>query len=291
MLRSQINTDGLFSPDEVQSLLKIMPGGIIGFDIETTGLSPLADKIIEIAAVKVASDKTISTFHTLINPEISIPLHTIEYHGLTDDAVEDAIKIKEALESFSLFIEDFPLVAHNAQFDSGFIIKNLHEQGLKIPEVNMYDSCNLSRYVFKNRDKKPENNKLSSLAVFFSLPLRHHQALDDAAVSIQILAKIIHNYKFKNVKKCLIFNTREFSKIDKVHSKYDELVEYIKTQSPVEIKYDAGSYKGEFRPIVPIALLPLPSGNVVYAKCLKSDLNKNFKLEKIVSYRKSVNFD
>ena len=70
------------TPEEIASLLSLFPKGLVAVDLETTGLSPLVDKIIEIAAIKITPEGEVSTYHQLINPLIEIPEFTIQFHGL-----------------------------------------------------------------------------------------------------------------------------------------------------------------------------------------------------------------
>ena len=78
------------SSKEVSTLLEFFPHGICAFDLEMTGLSPLIDKIIEIAAIKITPNGETSTYHSLVNPLITIPEHTIKYHGLHNEDLKDA---------------------------------------------------------------------------------------------------------------------------------------------------------------------------------------------------------
>src|SRR5690606_3617822 len=109
-------------PSELQTLLRFFPQGLVAFDLEMTGLSPLLDKIIEIAAIKILPDGQIESFHTLVNPLIEIPKKTTEFHMITDEMVKDAPTLKRPLKNFIEFYGNLPLVAHNAQFDVGFLI-------------------------------------------------------------------------------------------------------------------------------------------------------------------------
>jgi DNA polymerase III epsilon subunit-like protein len=74
MSRSQSSLN--LSPPEVSSLLKLFPKGIVAVDLETTGLSPLVDKIIEIAAVKISDLGEVTFYHQLINPLMVLPMKT-----------------------------------------------------------------------------------------------------------------------------------------------------------------------------------------------------------------------
>jgi DNA polymerase-3 subunit alpha (Gram-positive type) len=91
------------------------------FDLETTGLSPLANEIIEFGGVKVKDGKVIDKLQLFINPSIAIPKFTTQLTGITDADVEGAPEIKEAIEIILNFIDDSILVAHNAEFDYNFL--------------------------------------------------------------------------------------------------------------------------------------------------------------------------
>ena len=92
------------------------------FDLETTGLSPDTDAIIEISALKVIGGEVADEFSTLINPCMHIPYKASSVNGITDDMVQDSPKIDEALRAFTAFIGDSILVGHNIKnFDLRFI--------------------------------------------------------------------------------------------------------------------------------------------------------------------------
>lgn len=272
-------------PTRLDALLKFFPKGAVAIDLETTGLSPITDRIIEVAAVKVTHDKKVETFSELINPEIHIPSESTVFHGITDSDVIDSQNAKEALPGFIDFLEDLPIIAHNAKFDLGFTLFSLHKNQLKIPSSDVYCSCLLSRKAF------PEfgSYKLSFLVEKLSIPLEnHHRALDDSYACLEVfcesLKKISSN---KTLNKSHIFHTKEFSK-DKIFELPDRLfpiVTKIKQSHILDIQYSGGSYKNEFRPIRPIGFLPLPGGMVLYAHCLKSDLFKSFAVKKIKDFK------
>ena len=91
------------------------------FDLETTGFSPVKDKIIEIGAVKVEEGKITDKFSTFVNPKVPIPFEITRLTSITDEMVMNAPTIEEVLPEFLEFIDGAALVAHNAGFDVGFI--------------------------------------------------------------------------------------------------------------------------------------------------------------------------
>ena len=100
------------------------------FDIETTGLNKNFDKIIEIGALKYKNNVLVSEFNYLINPKIKIPEIITTITGIKDEDLINKDTIDIVLPKFITFIEDLPLIAHNSEFDLGFINTNLKLLGM-----------------------------------------------------------------------------------------------------------------------------------------------------------------
>lgn len=278
------------SSEEISSLLKIFPKGIIAVDLETTGLSPLVDKIIEIAAVKIRPDGTIQTWHQLINPLIEIPLITIQFHGLTNDDLKLSPTIKKPIKEFWEFTERFPIVAHNSAFDLGYLIKASHDYQIDFPSLDIYDSCRWARAIYKGQENAPENFKLSTLSNFFGFSLLHHVAIEDAMACLKILGGTLKakNDQTTAMEKSFVFRLSSFDRNEcfNFSTRLKELPEFIHNRKLLELDYRGGSKVGRIRPIRPIGLMPLPQGPVLFAECLLSGMNKSFLLKKIKSFHK-----
>ena len=169
---------------------------IVIFDIETTGLSVLNSKITEIGAVKICKGEVIDRFNTFVNPETPIPEEIVKLTGITNEMVKDAPLIKEALEAFFSFAGNTILVAHNANFDVGFIRHFAKESDL--PFDNPYlDTLALSRFL--NPDLK--THKLDALAKYYKLgAFNHHRACDDAEMLAHIFFCMIARMKELDMK-------------------------------------------------------------------------------------------
>ncbi len=152
------------------------------FDIETTGLSALTCAITEIGAVKYRGGEVIDRFSTFVNPTQPIPENITAITGITDEMVKDAPSVEDAVRAFLDFAGEDILVAHNANFDTGFIKKAAEDSA--IPFKNAYlDTLALSRHI--NTDLK--KHKLDTLQEYYGLEaFNHHRACDDA----EMLAKI-----------------------------------------------------------------------------------------------------
>lgn len=256
----------------------------MAIDLETTGLSPLVDKIIELAAIKV-EPTGITVWSKLINPKVEIPAFTIDIHGITQEMVEDAPIISDVLEDFLDFSGDLPFIAHNARFDVGFLVFAQHQLRIKLRKNEVYCSVKASRRAFPDM----ENHKLATLAKAFNLGLdNHHRAFDDALACLRVFNKAMEQKNRQRVRKdSFLFNVQEFKKNELLDlpEKLKVLIKKVERQTLVDIKYKGGSHKGKFRPIKPISLLPMPEGSILYALCLLSNLHKSFALNKIQEVR------
>lgn len=109
-------------------------GPFIFLDIETTGIDPSRDRIIEIACVKWENGKILGKLESLINPRAPIPAEITILTGITDELVKDAPSFSEFKQTVIDFMGDFPVVGHNIAFDMGFL-KSHHFQ-FKNPEID-----------------------------------------------------------------------------------------------------------------------------------------------------------
>ena len=247
-------------------------------DLETTGLSPLIDKIIEIAAIKITPQNGVEIFSELINPEIPIPEYTIDIHGISDQMVESAATIRETLPNFLEFIEDLPLIAHNAKFDLGFLIFQMHQLELPLKRNKIYCSVHQSRKSIEDC----ENYKLGTLAKFLDVALEsHHRATDDALASMRIFAHCIEKSNHKISKHLYDFSHYDQGSTIELPENLNLLYDALPIQKELLMKYKGGSMKNQWRAVKPVSVLPMPQGSILYAKCLHSDLYKSFSLKKI----------
>ncbi len=157
----------------------------VAFDIETTGLDQRKNEITEIGAVIYKNGKMGEVFQTFVNPQMHIPREITQLTGITDADVKDAPNLKEALKSFLNFIGDRPLVAHNADFDMGFISSGCERCGLEFNNTSL-DTLIMAQNLLPELKKF----KLDIVADHLGLPeFNHHRASDDAKTVGYMLEK------------------------------------------------------------------------------------------------------
>lgn len=165
------------------------------FDLETTGFSPIKDKIIEIGAVKVERGKITERFSTFVNPKVPIPFQITQLTSITDQMVMDAPDIETVLPKFLAFVGDAVLVAHNASFDVGFIEQNCRYQDI-IPDFTSVDTVAMARILLPTLSKFKLNVVANALHISLE---NHHRAVDDAGATAEIFVKFVEMLRDRNV--------------------------------------------------------------------------------------------
>jgi len=158
------------------------------FDLETTGFSPVKNRIIEIGAVKVEEGKVIDRFSSFVNPGGPIPFRIENLTGISDETVKDAPSIEEILPAFLKFCEGSYLCAHNADFDVSFLSENAKRLGIFEAPFTYVDTMGLSRAFLPHK----RNYKLDTVAKELSVSLGdHHRAVNDAECAAGIYLKLL----------------------------------------------------------------------------------------------------
>ena len=115
------------------------------FDFETTGMSPVYDRAVELAALRVGVDGSTTAFQSLINPRRSIPSAVTAIHHITDEMVAEAPPFHAVAKDFLNFAAGTTLVAHNARFDLAFLQEGLARCGLPLWRGKTLDSLKLAK--------------------------------------------------------------------------------------------------------------------------------------------------
>ena len=166
-----------------------LDGTFIVFDLETTGLNPASEEITEIAAVRVVEGEIRDSFQTYVNPHKPIPPEITELTGISDETVADAPDLDKAVPEFLKWAGEgqYPLVAHNAGFDMGFLRTACQRLGIE-REFTSVDTLEMSRLMLPHMHKFKLNILAKELQVG---PFEHHRASEDAAVLGRIYVKLL----------------------------------------------------------------------------------------------------
>lgn len=157
------------------------------FDIETTGFSPVENRIIEIGAVKVCGRQITDRFSTFVDPGVPIPFTIEKLTGINDSMVIGAEGIDKVLPRFLSFCEGCMLVAHNAEFDMSFIKENCDRQGIG-HDFTYVDTVGMARVMMPSQSKHTLDAVAKALGVSL---LNHHRAVDDAEATAEIFIKLV----------------------------------------------------------------------------------------------------
>lgn len=203
----------------------------VSLDLETTGLSPKQDRIIEIGAVKVVEGKAVSTYQTYISPGRKLSDKVVKLTGITDDILENAPEIKDVIHELLEFIGDHILVGHQLHFDYAFVKRAAVNNKLGFEKEGI-DTLKLSRKLLPHMESK----RLEYLCQHFEIPHSPHRALADAQATSDLflkLSKLYYNEKdFKpftllyQVKKETPITKPQKERLYKLIDKHKLVVEY-----------------------------------------------------------------
>ena len=164
-------------------------------DLETTGFSFRTEKITEVGIMKVKNGEVIDEFSCFVNPEKPIPQRVVEVTNITDDMVKDAETIDKVMPKILEFVGDSVLVAHNADFDIGFLKYNANELGLRLDNTYL-DTLRLAKDLFPDYKKY----KLGKIAENLGIKVEvAHRALDDVDTTVKVLNVMLNMLKEKGV--------------------------------------------------------------------------------------------
>gem|GEM_PF-525772 len=169
-------------PMNDESLWKGCPLAVV--DVETTGLDPKVDRVIEVAVIHMQDGEVTDTFASLVNPEQEVPDEVVRITGIQPEQLTDAPRFGAVAAEVRARLEGRIFVAYNLPFDRAFIKSELERAGLDFPEVVPIDPLVFIRELHKNQGSK----RLSSAAERLGISLENaHRAQDDAVVAGLVL--------------------------------------------------------------------------------------------------------
>ncbi len=209
-------------------LRKLHVDTFIAIDVETTGLDRLQDDIIELGAIKYINGRSVEEQQLLFHPRNPVPDEIIRLTGITNEMVNDAPSYAECHEEVKSFLGNYPLVAHNIEFDYGMLKAHYRRSGDNAPENPLYDTLVLARtFVYWLVD-----HKLSSIADAFGHKCEDtHRALADARMVGSIFLDLLEQMiaaPLNVLRQC----TKILSDVD-VHTKslFFDMVDYLLRQN------------------------------------------------------------
>jgi len=160
-------------------------------DVETTGLSPRSARVCEVAAISFRGPEKVGTLAELVNPGCPIPVECIRVHGITDEMVKGSPSFGAIAPRLLDMLEDSVLVAHNAEFDMGFLAMEFEKVGLRFPKMPVLDTLTIAR-----KNWKFKSNRLGNIAAELNFSNENwHRALSDVEMTGKIFAHFIEAFK------------------------------------------------------------------------------------------------
>lgn len=157
-------------------------------DLETTGLDPKTDKIIEIGAIKVRSGQIVDSFQSFVNPGRMLPEKIVALTGICDDQLKEAPPMEKVLPEFVKFVGEECLLGHSILFDYSFLKKAVvNFYGNIAYEKDGIDTLKIARKYCASL----ESRRLSYLCAYYGIEQKAHRALEDAIATHKLYQKFL----------------------------------------------------------------------------------------------------
>ena len=168
----------------------------VSIDLETTGLNPKEDTILEIGAIRIRDGKEVDSFQTLIDPKRTIPHHVSELTGITQEDVAGKPVFRDVQYELLEFLGQDVLLGHSVLFDYSFLkrafINNngIAKKSKDAFDRNGIDTLKMARLKLQNL----ESRSLSALCQYYEIPLEAHRAIEDARATHKLYQKISEQF-------------------------------------------------------------------------------------------------
>jgi len=259
-----------------------MSASYVAFDVETTGLIPGVDRIIELAAVSFDAGRVRESYQQLVDPGVPIPKAASQVNGITDQMVQAAPPLRDVLAPFLTFLGTGTPVAHNAAFDVGFITAETGRTGHVPPAGPVLDTRGLARRAFPRR----ASYSLQNLARDLSLEQGTHRALADANACRQLFL-CCRNTLGENPSPSVLAAASgaplDFICHKPPHAELAvRLSAAMETGGAVRISYRSAAGATTERDIVPVAFTIVGGSICVRAHCRLRGEERTFRLDAIL---------
>ena len=163
-----------------------MINSFVSIDLETSGLDPKQDRILEIAAIKVVDGEVVDTYETLVDAGMRLSERIVSLTGISEEMTKKGIEVDEAIRKCVEFIGDMPILGHCIQFDYSFLKRAAVNHGLSFEKEGI-DTLRIARKALPQL----ESRGLSVLCEYYQIPLEyHHRAMADAEATFRLYQKL-----------------------------------------------------------------------------------------------------
>jgi DNA polymerase-3 subunit alpha (Gram-positive type) len=262
---------------------------IVALDIETTGLNPQIDRIIEIALLKFKNSQIVEKFVQLVNPEIE-KFHSIS--GIKSEDVKYAPKFKEIVKDIYDFIKGKIILCHNANFDIPFLKKEFERNNYPFPQIEIIDTLLIAKKFFNF-----ESNSLHNLSKIFKIHrYAEHRAEDDARATFEIFKLFCENnigegfdmdyipkFDINQIIKKIYYNLEIYDKIKKAIERREKVTILYASTKNNERKIEVTK-----REILPLGIIEEKSVKYFRAFCYLREEERTFRFDRIIKIVENI---
>lgn len=208
----------------------------VAVDLETTGLRPKYDRILEIGALKVVDGELVDTFQTFVDPRMQIPERITALTGITQEMVEGQLQQDKAVKEFLDFCGELPLIGHNILFDYSFLKHQAVNLGREF-EKEAADTLAIARHAFPGLPSR----SLEAMCAYYALNRTNaHRAYDDARATMELYGHLWEEFGEKNPEwfeaKPLVCKVKRQNPITPAQKRYlNDLIKYHRIEIDVEV--------------------------------------------------------
>ncbi len=163
-----------------------MINSYVSIDLETSGLDPRQDRILEIAAIKVIDGEVTDAYETLVDAGVHLSERIVSLTGINEEMTRKGAELSAAIRRCVEFIGELPILGHYIHFDYSFLKRAAVNHGLTFEKEGM-DTLKIARKALPQLESKG----LASLCAFYRIPLEnHHRAMADAGAAFQLYKRL-----------------------------------------------------------------------------------------------------
>lgn len=254
---------------------------VIALDLETTGLDPGDDRVVEIGAIAFGGEE-LERFESLVKPGRPMGAGATRVNGIRDADLADAPSAVVVLPEFLAFLDRHPtapMIAHNAAFDAGFLGMELARANLSAPGRLVLDTLALARRALP----RLRSHRLDLLVKHFSIPTRRrHRAIDDAEI-LKRLWTLLGGPRWAEADR-VAYPIHDGARPAGPPSGWGPLEEAARSRRPIRMSYAGGTRGDAPREVTPLGFAN--RGGIAYlvAVCHLTGIEKSFRLDRVRGY-------